>query len=211
VPKIVLSSEGAVIQEAVLTKERTTLGRRPHNDVVVDDLSVSGDHAAFTLSGEGVLLEDLNSTNGTYVNGKSIQRHWLRHEDKIEIAKLTISFLEEGAPLGEADSPAIAARPMVSHPGGDGQTSHGLQACVKVLSGSAAGHEMPLTKLSTTIGKPGVAVAAITLRPVGFVVHQVDGSDQPTLNGVPFTSEPLPLQTGDVIEIAGIRLQFEQL
>jgi pSer/pThr/pTyr-binding forkhead associated (FHA) protein len=216
-PKMIVSLDGAVIKEVSFHKERTTLGRRPYNDVVVDDLAVSGEHAAFTLSGTEVWLEDLNSTNGTYVNGKAVKRQLLRHEDKIEIAKLKIQFVVEGA-ASNAAAAGVAAppRPMkLQQPAPSAApfdtTAEGSpQGAIKVLSGAAAGREVPLSKVVTTIGKPGVAVAAITRRQHGFVVHHVEGGGNPTVNGVPFTAEAVPLQSGDVIELAGTRLQFVQ-
>lgn len=216
-PKMIVSLDGAVIKEVTFSKERTTLGRRPYNDVVVDDLAVSGEHAAFTLSGAEVWLEDLNSTNGTYVNGKAIKRQQLRHDDKIEIAKLKIQFVVEGAASNAAAARVAApARPMKLQPTApsaapfDTTAEGSPQGAIKVLSGAAAGREVPLSKVVTTIGKPGVAVAAITRRQHGFVVHHVEGGGNPTVNGVPFTAEAVPLQSGDVIELAGTRLQFVQ-
>ena len=85
------------------------------------------------------------------------------------------------------------------------------QASVKVLSGAAAGREVPLTKVVTTIGKPGVAVAAITKRPHGFVVHHVEGAGNPSLNGAPIGTDPVPLKNGDLIELAGTQMQFVQV
>ena len=214
-PKMIVSLDGAVIKEVSFYKERTTLGRRPYNDVVVDDLAVSGEHAAFTLSGTEVWLEDLNSTNGTYVNGKAVKSQLLRHEDKIEIAKLKIQFVVEGAPsIAAAAGVAAPPRPMKLQPPApsaapfDTTAEGSPQGAIKVLSGAAAGREVPLSKVVTTIGKPGVAVAAITRRQHGFVVHHVEGGGNPTVNGVPFTAEAVPLQSGDVIELAGTRLQF---
>jgi hypothetical protein len=84
-------------------------------------------------------------------------------------------------------------------------------ASIKVLSGAAVGREVPLTKVVTTIGKPAVAVAAITKRHHGYVVHHVEGGGNPTLNGRPITSEPVPLRNGDVIELAGTQMQFVQV
>jgi hypothetical protein len=85
-----------------------------------------------------------------------------------------------------------------------------LQASIKVLSGAASGREVPLTKVVTTIGKPGVAVAAITRRKQGFVVHHVEGAGNPMLNGAPISEAPMPLKNGDVIELAGTQMQFIQ-
>jgi hypothetical protein len=83
-------------------------------------------------------------------------------------------------------------------------------ARIKVLTGAAAGREVPLTKVVTTIGKPAVAVAAITKRHHGYVVHHVEGGGNPSLNGSPITSDPVPLKNGDVIELAGTQMQFVQ-
>jgi len=81
-------------------------------------------------------------------------------------------------------------------------------AVIKVLSGNATGREVPLVKVVTTIGKPGVAVAAITKQPAAYVVAVVDGTQAPTLNGQPIGNEPVELRNGDVLELAGTRMQF---
>ena len=78
------------------------------------------------------------------------------------------------------------------------------------MSGAAAGREVPLVKVVTTIGKPGVAVAAITKRPHGFVIAHVEGVDRPSLNGAPIGAEPVPLKNGDLLELAGTQMQFVQ-
>jgi hypothetical protein len=85
-----------------------------------------------------------------------------------------------------------------------------LHAAIKVLSGAAAGREVSLVKVVTTIGKPGVAVAAITKRPHGFVVAHVEGTSKPTLNGTPIGGDPVTLKNGDVLELAGTQMQFVQ-
>jgi hypothetical protein len=85
-----------------------------------------------------------------------------------------------------------------------------LHAAIKVLTGAAAGREVPLTKVVTTVGKPGVAVAAITRRHRGFFVHHVEGAGNPALNGLPFGMDPIALKNGDLIELAGTQMQFIQ-
>ena len=87
----------------------------------------------------------------------------------------------------------------------------GLNAAIKVMSGAAAGREVPLTKVVTTIGKPGLAVAAITKRPHGFVIAHVEGANRPSLNGIPIGTEPVALNNGDLLELAGTQMQFVQL
>lgn len=212
-PKMIVSIDGVVIKEVQLTKDRTTLGRRPYNDIVIDNLAVSGEHAVIQLAGNEVSLEDLNSTNGTYINGKAVKKQQLANNDTIEIGKYKIKYVNEqqeagfertmvikagAAGLGAvapAAAPAAAAAPAGN-------------AAIKVLSGAAAGREVPLVKVVTTIGKPGVAVAAITKRPHGFVVAHVEGTSKPTLNGSPIGAEPVTLKDGDVLELAGTQMQF---
>src|SRR5215211_2132850 len=94
-PKMIVSIDGVVIKEVQLTKDRTTLGRRPYNDIVIDNLAVSGEHAVLQLVGNEVYLEDLNSTNGTYVNGKAVKKQLLQNNDSVEIGKYKIKFVNE--------------------------------------------------------------------------------------------------------------------
>jgi pSer/pThr/pTyr-binding forkhead associated (FHA) protein len=236
-PKMIVSIDEVVIKEVQLTKDRTTLGRRPYNDIVIDNLAVSGEHAVIHMNGPEVVLEDLNSTNGTYVNGKAIKKQALQNSDGIEVGKYKIKFVADNAgdnfdktmvvksrpttaaaapaPVQQA-SPAPAAAPIApvapSYPATGSTDSGGsASASIKVLSGAAAGREVPLTKVVTTIGKPAVAVAAITKRHHGYVVHHVEGGGNPTLNGKAITSDPVPLRNGDVIELAGTQMQFVQV
>lgn len=207
-PKMIVSIDGVVIKEVQLTKDRTTLGRRPYNDVVIDNLAVSGEHAVLQMSGSDVFLEDLNSTNGTYVNGKAIKKQQLQGGDTIEIGKYKIKFVHEGADSHEKTM-VINAGAVVSSAADSGAMPLG-PAAIKVVSGSAAGREVALTKVVTTIGKPGVAVAAITRRPHGYVVAMVEGTIQPTVNGDPLTTEGRDLRNGDMLELAGTKMQFVQ-
>jgi len=200
-PKMIVSIDGVVIKEVQLTKDRTTLGRRPYNDIVIDNLAVSGEHAVLQMEGGEVYLEDLNSTNGTYVNGKAAKKQVLQNEDTVEVGKYKIKFVNDAA----AD---IIDKTMMVKAGTAGIDS--VQAAIKVMSGAAAGREVPLTKVVTTIGKPGVAVAAITRRQRGFVVHHVEGAGNPALNGVPIGADPVALKNGDLIELAGTQMQFVQ-
>lgn len=198
-PKMIVSIDGVVIKEVQLTRDKTTLGRRPYNDIVIDNLAISGEHAVLQLSGGEVYMEDLNSTNGTYVNGKAIKKQMLQNGDVIEVGKYMINFVSDPvAPVPES-APANMAD--------DGEST--MQASIKVLSGAAAGRQVPLTKVVTTIGKPGIAVATITRQHRGYVVH-VEGSGSPSLNGVPLGVEVVPLKNGDLIELAGTQMQFIQ-
>ena len=217
-PKMIVSIDGVVIKEVQLTKDRTSLGRRPYNDIVIDNLAVSGEHAVLQMAGNDVYLEDLNSTNGTYVNGKAVKKQLLQNSDTVEIGKYKIKYVNEAAnagfekttvfkagaasPIPPASPVAIAPTPMIA--------GAALSAAIRVMSGAAAGREVALVKVVTTIGKPGVAVAAITRRPHGFVVAHVEGTDKPHLNGSPIGAEPAILKNGDLLELAGTQMQFVQ-
>ena len=225
-PKMIVSIDGVVIKEVQLTKDRTSLGRRPYNDIVIDNLAVSGEHAVLQMSGAEVHVEDLNSTNGTYVNGKAVKKQLLQNSDTVEIGKYKIKYVNETADAGFEKtmmikagsanllapglSTAAASAPVLA-PVAVSASGAVLNAAIKVLSGAAAGREVPLVKVVTTIGKPGVAVAAITKRPHGFVIAHVEGVNKPSLNGVSIGVEPVALKNGDVLELAGTQMQFVQL
>jgi pSer/pThr/pTyr-binding forkhead associated (FHA) protein len=215
-PKMIVSIDGVVIKEVQLTKDRTSLGRRPYNDIVIDNLAVSGEHAVLQMSGNEVYLEDLNSTNGTYVNGKAVKKQLLQNSDTVEIGKYKIKYVNEAASAGFEKTMVIKAGSAGLAPAGPAAAAPasvpgaGLNAAIKVMSGAAAGREVALVKVVTTIGKPGVAVAAITKRPHGFVVAHVEGTDKPSLNGAPIGAEPVTLKNGDVLELAGTQMQFVQ-
>ena len=220
-PKMIVSIDEVVIKEVQLTKDRTTLGRRPYNDIVIDNLAVSGEHAVILMSGGDVVIEDLNSTNGTYVNGRAVKKQMLQSGDGIEVGKYKIKFLADGSADNASDSSAARVRPAVPTAHSTGFGNSGLMenlespaarpASIRVLSGAAAGREVPLTKVVTTVGRPAVAVAAITKRQQGYVVHHVEGGGNPTLNGAPVSADPIPLRNGDVLELAGTRIQFVQM
>ena len=200
------------------------MGRRPYNDIVIDNLAVSGEHAVIHLLGNDVSIEDLNSTNGTYVNAKAVKKQLLQNGDTVEIGKYKIKYVGDLVNGGfektmviKAGSVATALPPAVARPSPSLPTAAApleqaisQNAAIKVLSGAAAGREVALVKVVTTIGKPGVAVAAITKRPHGFVVAHVEGSARPTLNGVPISGDPTTLKNGDVLELAGTQMQFVQ-
>lgn len=203
-PKIMLSLDGVMIREVQLVKDRTTLGRRPYNDIVVDNLAVSGEHAVFLAVGPDVYLEDLDSTNGTYINGRAIKKQQLYHGDIAEIGKYQARFAQESGE-GRASGHAGLSR------GGPLSASGALHAsaAIRVLSGAAAGRELPLTKTVTTIGLPGVAVASITHRENVFMLAHVEGAEAPMVNGTPLGEQRMALHNGDVISVAGNEMRFE--
>lgn len=212
--KLVVSLDGVVIKEVQITKDKTTLGRRPYNDIVIDNLAVSGEHAVLQMVGADVFIEDLNSTNGTYINGKAIKKQLLADNDTVEIGKYKIKFLLHDG--GDYEKTMIL-KPGQTPPNlGLGSSFGALggatigPAAIKVLTGAAAGREVALTKVVTTLGKPGVQVASITKRPTGYVFAHVEGAHRPSVNGIPLTGESIALRSGDLIELAGTQMQFVQ-
>ena len=213
--KLVVSLDGVVIKEVQVTKDKTTLGRRPYNDIVIDNLAVSGEHAVLQMVGSDVFIEDLNSTNGTYINGKAVKKQLLAHNDTVEIGKYKIKYLiddgvdyEKTMIMKPGTLPAGAGQNYSPTVGFGSLGASTTPATIKVLNGAAAGREVHLTKVVTTVGKPGVQVASITKRPGGYVLAHVEGGSRPTVNGNPLVGETVSLRNGDVIELAGTQMQF---
>ncbi|OIQ70422.1 glycogen accumulation regulator GarA [mine drainage metagenome] len=210
-PKITVMLDGAILKEVTLTQARTTLGRRPSNDVVIENLAISGNHLVFKKTDHDVTVEDLGSTNGTAINGNPVKQQVLCDGDLLEVGKFKIRFdaqeLEDDFEKTMLFKPAAEVPPAAPVPAAAQPVLHGL---IKVLSGPAAGRQMVLTKVVTTVGKPGVLVAAITQRRAHFVVHHIEGSERLLLNGVKVGLEPSVLKHGDLIVLAGIEMQFLQ-
>lgn len=188
-PLMTISLDGVVLKDIELKQPRTTLGRRPYNDIVIDNLAVSGEHMVFVLHSSGVEVIDLNSTNGTYLNGKAIVSALVRADDVIEIGRYQMRI--------RPDAPAGHLLPL-SPPR------------IRVLSGPATGKEVTLTKPITTLGKPGISVAAIHMNPDGCTFCLVDGQTAPLLNGKAVGQEAVPLQHKDLISIASTDMCFFQ-
>ena len=179
--KLVVSLDGVVIKEVQITKDKTTLGRRPYNDIVIDNLAVSGEHAVLQMVGADVFIEDLNSTNGTYINGKAVKKQLLAHNDTVEVGKYKIKFMVddgtdyEKTMIMKPGSMAPASGRASGFGGLSGAAGSIGPATIRVMNGAAAGREVVLTKVVTTVGKPGVQVASITKRPTGYVLAHVEG------------------------------------
>lgn len=234
-PKLILSMDGLVLKEIRLDRERITVGRKPMNDIQIDNLAISGQHAVITTILDDAFLEDLNSTNGTYVNGQPVKKHVLRNNDIIELGKYRLKFLADGprpASAGYIDPVLHAASTTDGAPakpvaGDDGRTraapaapaapppqaakprgADAAAAGIRIVNGPAAGRELDLAKPMTTLGKPGKQVAAITRRQQGYFIAHVEGDQYPLVNGAAIEPQGRLLRENDFIEVAGIRMQF---
>jgi hypothetical protein len=220
-----------VLKEINLSKERTTIGRKPHNDIQIDNLAISGEHAVVISILNDCFLEDLGSTNGTFVNGQSIKKHFLQTGDTIELGKYRLKYINE-APVAAAS--ADFEKTMILRPGAMPKASEVAQAApvtpppasvpaspppaavppamplgaIQILSGGNAGKEMELTKTLTTLGKPGVQVAVIARRPHGYFITHVEGATFPVVNGATLDNQAHPLGDHDIVELAGIKMEF---
>jgi pSer/pThr/pTyr-binding forkhead associated (FHA) protein len=257
--RLILSLDGQTLAEYNMTKERYTVGRLPDNDIRIDNAAVSGHHSLLINILNDSFLEDLNSTNGTYVNGKLIKKHALQHGDVITVGHHQLRYVDDQAqqaPEDEfektmvisqpdaqmekqvaqaarvADAASAAAvkevpRPPPSEPSArprprpfsptttqevDPEAAPALPlAKLQVLSGTFAGRELSLTKTLTTLGRPGVQVAAITRRAEGYyIVHVESGKSDgfPLVNGMAIGAQARKLQDNDVIQLAGVKMGF---
>jgi len=271
--RLFLSLDNQVLAEYNMTKERYTIGRLPDNDVRIDNPAVSGHHSLIINILNDSFLEDLNSTNGTYVNGKLVKKHALQHGDVITIGHHQLRFsdqqtddteqdefektmvipagqqsadqlikaekaAEAAAAAAEDEAPDVAAsvkldpeeaaaledespaperkeppRPTATHSGIDPDDVPNALPLGKlqVLSGAFAGRELELTKALTTLGRPGVQVAAITRRAEGYyIVHVESGKedDFPLVNGKPIGEQARKLADNDVVQLAGVKMGF---
>lgn len=228
--KLIFSLDGAFLGDILLDKDRMTIGRRPGNDIHIDNLAVSGEHAAINTIGKDSFLEDLGSTNGTLVNGKSIAKHVLQHGDVIELGKYQLKYINEAtvsqssgqedfektmiirpsamkaaapdAPSASSPTPMVSPKPTIEPPVQNGMGK------LQVLNGASLGKELVLSKALTTLGKPGVQVAVITKRPHGYFITHVEGESFPTVNGISVGGQAYPLKDHDVVELAGIKMEF---
>ena len=236
--KLILSMDGLVLKEIPLVKERMTIGRRPNNDIQIDNLAISGEHAAVVTILNDSFLEDLNSTNGTLVNGQPIKKHFLKNNDVVELGKYKLKYIGEHAvqqdasdfektmilrpggarpapvaepapaPSGRLEEPLAAPRAEAKPAVSPSATPTQPLAALQVLNGTNAGRELELTKTLTTLGKPGVQVAVIARRPQGYFITHVEGAQFPVVNGVAIEAQAHALKDHDVIELGGIKMAF---
>lgn len=252
VAKLVLSMDGLVLKEIPLSKQRLSIGRKPHNDVQIDNLAVSGEHCVVVTILDDSFLEDLNSTNGTYVNGQPVKKHVLENRDIIELGKYRLKYLKEdenedfdsrrappipvAAPAAPAPVPADATvpfavapsntpfakegssrpsapAPQAAHapaprPAEQGVAANAPLGAVQLLNGANAGKQLDLSKSLTKLGKPGAQVAVIARRNDGYFITHLEGLHHPVVNGRAIEGHAHPLKDHDIIELAGVKMEF---
>lgn len=234
--KLIVSDSNGQTREYALDKERVTIGRHQDNDICLNDKAVSGHHAVVITILQDSFLEDLDSTNGTQVNGRQIAKHPLSHGDVISVGRNALRF--EGEAAGGDDfertmilkpgqfgaafdaqvnkataapaPPAAASTTMTPAPAAAAAKAP-LLAKLRVASGPNSGKELELSKALTTIGKPGVQVAAITRRADGYYIVHVGGESggpRPLVNGQQIDAQARKLINNDIVELAGTKMQF---
>jgi len=238
--RLMLSLDGQVLAEYNMNKERYTIGRLPDNDIRIDNPSVSGHHSLIINILNDSFLEDLNSTNGTYVNGKLIKKHAMQHGDVITVGHHQLRFVDSQSgdtsqeefektmvinsssqgeerirrvaqAVDQASKSVGARRPPL---GAVAEASGAVaisKAKLQVLSGAFAGRELELIKALTTLGRPGIQVAAITRRAEGYYIVHVDSekeNDYPLVNGVAIGPQARRLNDNDVVQLAGVKMGF---
>ena len=219
--KLILSMDGLVLKEIALAKERMSIGRKPSNDIQIDNLAISGEHAVVVTILNDSFLEDLNSTNGTLVNGQPAKKHFLKNGDVIELGKYKLKYVVDQAmqldasDFEQAATPAAASAAVnsagVAPPAGQSPAApYAALVCgaVQILNGANTGRQLELTKTLTTLGKPGVQVAVIARRPHGYFITHVEGAQYPLVNGQAIDAQAHALADHDVVEIAGIKMEF---
>jgi pSer/pThr/pTyr-binding forkhead associated (FHA) protein len=233
-PKLLLKFNAAVIKEVAMEKESITIGRKPDNDIVIDNPAISGHHCKLTLEGGGYYVEDLESTNGTFVNEKRIKKSGLHHNDVVGLAKHAVVFLNEAELAAEsAPKPAsdatmvltpqkqaelVAASSAAAKPAGGEKA-----AWLRVLKGAVDAGEYELKGMSTYIGKsdrvqiqikgsglfgsaPEVA-ASVHRKPEGYMLVAVT-EGYPVVNGAKVAGSVV-LKEGDMIDCGSTTMIFE--
>jgi len=244
--KLIIYKDGALVGNYALNKERVRIGRKGECELRLNHPTVSGEHAMIVNIRNDSFLEDMESTNGTRVNQKSVKKCVLQDGDQIRIGKFLLQFVFEpvlratsggtssvqqidpitgevmlGADAEDyanqdpgqtqfmttlAEEPGMAVTARQRAPGGEGGAMP--LAGLQILAGPGSGNELVLEKALTTLGKPGVQTAVITRRPQGYFLSRLDGVECPLVNGSSIGSHAYMLQDHDIIELAGIRMEY---
>jgi hypothetical protein len=213
-PSIILAKNGSILQRFPLTKERTTIGRRTYNDIVIDEPGVSAEHAVLVFALGDLYFQDMGSTNGSRINGQPVEKHFLHDGDVIELGQHTMCYRAAEDPLALQRDTVLggqslgdltsSTRPFPT----DEQNGYAEPALIEILSGPYSGRKVPLTQPLTTIGSPSVQIAVLARGRYGYSVTHVEGKAHPIVNGKSSGTATLALSSGDLIDLAGTKIRF---
>lgn len=220
--KLIIKFNDVVIDQIVLQQGDMHIGRQPGSDIFLDNLAVSGTHASIFTVGDDSFIQDQNSTNGTIINNKRVNKHHLRNGDMIIIGSHTLIYVNESAVNSVPDlAKTVIVRPeqagamlasvqggtaIAEQPAAKTRTRSGA---IFILSGASSGKRIDLVKAVTNLGKAGKKGGVINRNPNGSYVLQDGGAEvKPKLNGSAVDADGKELRNGDIIEISGSRMQF---
>ncbi len=201
--RLIITHQGTIIKEHELTKEKITVGRKPSNDIILDDPTVSGEHACF-LHMQHTYIEDLNSTNGTKLNGKSINKRQLNHGDIVQIGQHEFKFIDDA--VQDFEKTVVISAPAKEQV----VEKKPRKASVVVMQGAKQGESIVLNKPYTKLGSAD-KLAVIARRGESYYLMPMSGgtqSEAPKLNGEQIGAESMLLKNGDIIEVAATELKF---
>lgn len=221
--KFIIKFNDVVIDQIVLQQGDMHIGRQPGSDILLDNLAVSGAHASIFTVGDDSFIQDQNSTNGTFINNKRVNKHHLRNGDMITIGSHTLIYVNESAVNTVPDlAKTVVVRPeqasamltaaaqggtaVAKQPAAKARTRSGA---IFILSGASSGKRIDLVKAVTNLGKAGKKGGVINRNPDGSYILQDGGAElKPKLNGAAVEADGMELRNGDIIEISGSRMQF---
>ena len=201
--RLIVTHQGTVIKEIELSKEKITVGRKPSNDIVLDDPTVSGVHAAF-LHMQHTYIEDMKSTNGVKLNGKPVNKRQLNHGDLVLIGQHEFKFIDDA--VQDFESTVVIAPPVQAN----SEKKKQVKATVVVTQGAQEGQSIALNKPYTKLGSAS-QVAVIARRGESYYLMPMTGGaqgDSPKLNGKQIGAESMLLNNNDMIEVASTQLKF---
>ena len=223
--KLIVSQNGEVIESRFLTESSFTIGSLPESDLCLPREGVSRNHARIKPVGNDAILEDLGSTNGTLVNGRTITRHILQNDDVIEIADMQIRYRNHKAvegpsfdrtmiiqasenPDGNAPAQPVGAYSLATTRKELRFKKGGRLGLIRPVDDTDSSREIELSEVLHLVGIPGKQLAVINSRPHGYFITHVEGVRPARLNGKSIGHEPRPLASNDRIEVGGEKLLF---
>lgn len=201
--RLIITHQGTVIKEYELSKEKVTVGRKPSNDIILDDPTVSGAHAAF-LHMQHTYIEDTGSTNGVKLNGKAVNKRQLNHGDLVLIGQHEFKFIDDA--VQDFESTVIIAPPVQENV----EKKKAIKASVVITAGPKTGESIALNKPYTKLGSAS-QVAVIARRGESYYLMPMTAGaqgDSPKYNGKQIGAESMLLNDGDTIEVASTQLKF---